>query len=62
MAATPGHHEKIFWDLWVVPTLGIRFNARTFAVLRKLGLRGPLWQYLDRLPARGLAAGAGSRH
>ena len=25
---------------WVVPTLGIRFNARTFAVLRKLGLRG----------------------
>jgi hypothetical protein len=47
---------------WVVPTLGIRFNARTFAVLRKLGLRGPLWQYLDRLPARGLTAGGGSRH
>jgi len=47
---------------WVVPTLGIRFNARTFAVRRKLRLRGPLWQYLDRLPARGLAAGTGSRH
>jgi radical SAM superfamily enzyme YgiQ (UPF0313 family) len=47
---------------WVVPTLGIRFNPRAFAVLRKHGLRGPLWQHLDRLPAQGFATGAGSRH
>jgi tRNA A37 methylthiotransferase MiaB len=35
---------------WIVPKLGIRFNERTFAVLRKFGMRGPLWQYLDRVP------------
>ena len=35
---------------WIVPKLGIRFNARAFAVLRKFGMRGPLWQYLDRVP------------
>lgn len=35
---------------WIVPKLGIRFNARAFAVLRKYGMRGPLWQYLDRVP------------
>jgi len=34
---------------WVVPRLGIRFDPRTFTVLRKFGLRGPLWQHLDRL-------------
>jgi radical SAM superfamily enzyme YgiQ (UPF0313 family) len=38
---------------WVVPRLGIRCNPRSFAVLRKMGLRGPLWQYLDRAPAAG---------
>jgi radical SAM superfamily enzyme YgiQ (UPF0313 family) len=35
---------------WVVPKLGIRFNEKAFAVLRKYGMRGPLWQYLDRVP------------
>lgn len=35
---------------WIVPRLGIRFNARAFAVLRKFAMRGPLWQYLDRVP------------
>lgn len=34
---------------WVVPRLGLRFNPRAFAVLRKYGLRGPLWQHLDRV-------------
>jgi radical SAM superfamily enzyme YgiQ (UPF0313 family) len=33
---------------WVVPRLGIRFDPRTFTVLRKSGLRGPLWQHLAR--------------
>ncbi len=44
---------------WIVPKLGIRFDPRVFAALRRLGLRGPLWQHLDRLPAHELAAGAG---
>jgi len=35
---------------WVVPKLGYRFNPRAFATLRKFGLRGPLWQHLDRAP------------
>ena len=34
---------------WVVPRLGLRFNPRSFTVLRKHGMRGPLWQHLDRL-------------
>ncbi len=33
---------------WVVPHLGISFDSRTFAVLRKFGMRGPLWQHIDR--------------
>ena len=40
---------------WSVPRLGIRFGPRTFAVLRRFGLRGPLWQYLDRVPTERLA-------
>jgi len=35
---------------WIVPRLGIRFDPRTFKVLRKYGLRGPLWQYIDGAP------------
>ena len=40
---------------WSVPRLGIRFDPRTFAVLRRFGMRGPLWQHLDRVPADRLA-------
>jgi len=36
---------------WIVPKLGIRFNEKAFAVLRRYGMRGPLWQHLDRFPA-----------
>jgi radical SAM superfamily enzyme YgiQ (UPF0313 family) len=35
---------------WIVPRLGIRFDPRTFKLLRKYGLRGPLWQHIDRAP------------
>ena len=35
---------------WSVPGLGIRFDPRSFAVLRKFGLRGPLWQHMDKVP------------
>lgn len=34
---------------WVVPPLGHRFDARRFALLRRRGLRGPLWQHLGAL-------------
>lgn len=45
---------------WSVPRLGIRFDPQAFAVLRKFGLRGPLWQHLDRVPTRKFVApGAG---
>ena len=40
---------------WSVPRLGIRFDPRTFAVLRRFGMRGPLWQHLDRVPTDRLA-------
>jgi len=33
---------------WIVPPLGVAFDARLFAVLRKRGLRGPLWQHVDK--------------
>jgi radical SAM superfamily enzyme YgiQ (UPF0313 family) len=31
---------------WAVPSTGLRFNPRLFNVLRKSGLRGPLWQHV----------------
>ena len=40
------HHSR-----WVVPTLGVQFDERQFRALRRAGLRGPLWQYLDMAPA-----------
>lgn len=36
---------------WVIPPLGHRFSERTFALLRRRGLSGPLWQHLDRVAA-----------
>jgi hypothetical protein len=45
-----------------VPRLGIRFDPHAFAVLRKFGLREPLWQHLDRVPTfKPAAPGAGCR-
>lgn len=38
---------------WVVPPLGYRFDARLFALLRRRGLRGPLWQHLVDLDRPG---------
>ncbi len=49
---------------WIVPSIGVNFDARLFRLLRKTGLRGPLWQYLDRMPATAVparSAGAGAR-
>jgi hypothetical protein len=34
---------------WVVPRLGLGFDPKTFGMLRKHGMRGPLWRHLDRL-------------
>jgi radical SAM superfamily enzyme YgiQ (UPF0313 family) len=37
---------------WVVPATGLNFEPKLFAALRKMGLRGPLWQHLDRAEER----------
>jgi len=37
---------------WVVPATGLNFEPKLFTVLRKVGLRGPLWQHLDRADER----------
>jgi len=44
---------------WSVPRLGVRFDPRAFAALRRHGLRGPLWQHLDRVPAARLTDAVG---
>lgn len=33
---------------WIVPQVRVAFSKRLFGVLRKMGLKGPLWQYIDR--------------
>ncbi len=43
--------EHARYPRWVVPQLEIRFRRRTFALLRRRGLAGPLWQHLDKLGA-----------
>jgi radical SAM superfamily enzyme YgiQ (UPF0313 family) len=43
---------------WIIPPLGVRFDERLFGYLRRLGLRGPLWQHLhlvDRAPEEAAA-------
>jgi radical SAM superfamily enzyme YgiQ (UPF0313 family) len=37
---------------WIVPSTGLNFDARLFALLRRMGLRGPLWQHLDQADER----------
>jgi radical SAM superfamily enzyme YgiQ (UPF0313 family) len=32
---------------WSVPSLGLRFDPRIFGRLRKMGLKGPLWQHVQ---------------
>ncbi len=39
-----GRHPR-----WVIPQLGVNFRPRMFALLRRRGLTGPLWQHLDRV-------------
>jgi radical SAM superfamily enzyme YgiQ (UPF0313 family) len=31
---------------WIIPPLGVNFDARLFRRLRRNGLHGPLWQHL----------------
>ncbi len=31
---------------WIIPALGTNFDARLFALLRRRGLAGPLWQHI----------------
>jgi radical SAM superfamily enzyme YgiQ (UPF0313 family) len=37
---------------WIVPGLAINFNHKLFAMLRRMGLSGPLWQHLDLADSR----------
>lgn len=40
------------FDRWVIPELGVRFDARLFKFLRhSRNLSGPLWQHVDRTMA-----------
>lgn len=39
--------HKHRYPRWVIPALGHRFGERAFALLRRRGLEGPLWQHLD---------------
>jgi len=45
VAARAAHQPR-----WSVPRLGMRFDPRMFAAMRRFGFRGPLWQHLDRAP------------
>lgn len=31
---------------WIIPPLGVNFDARLFGLLRRQGMAGPLWQYI----------------
>lgn len=41
------HKSEFPW--WSIPSLGYNYDPRLFAMLRKRGLRGPLWQHLRKL-------------
>jgi radical SAM superfamily enzyme YgiQ (UPF0313 family) len=34
---------------WIAPQLGLSFGPRLFGALRRAGMKGPLWQHIDRL-------------
>ncbi len=36
---------------WSIPSLGVNYDPVLFALLRKRGFRGPLWQHLRMLTA-----------
>ncbi|MBW2526116.1 MAG: radical SAM protein [Deltaproteobacteria bacterium] len=37
---------------WIMPGLKINFDQKLFAVLRRMGLAGPLWQHIDLAQTR----------
>ncbi|KPK55826.1 MAG: hypothetical protein AMS22_03145 [Thiotrichales bacterium SG8_50] len=42
-----GQHRHDFPN-WSIPALGVNFDEKMFAALRRAGFRGPLWQHLRR--------------
>ena len=42
-----GQHRHDFPN-WSIPALGVNFDEKLFAALRRAGFRGPLWQHLRR--------------
>lgn len=46
---------------WSIPELGVNYDAKLFRMLRRRGLRGPLWQHARSSPLLRPPARAGSR-
>lgn len=44
------HRER--FPRWIIPALGTNFDPRLFALLRRRGLRGPLWQHIEQVSVR----------
>lgn len=38
--------KKLEFPRWIIPPLGTNFDRRLFAMLRRQGLSGPLWQHI----------------
>jgi hypothetical protein len=49
--------QRQVFPRWIIPALGVNFNERLFGLLRRRGLRGPLWQHIKEIgPQRPAAA------
>ncbi len=44
LALLEDHHPR--FERWIIPALGVRFDARLFRALRASGAAGPLWQHV----------------
>mgnify|MGYP001820140961 FL=1 len=45
--------RKDDFSRWIVPSLGVNFDESIFRMMRRAGMRGPLWQHMKRRPATG---------
>jgi len=42
---------RTLFPRWIIPALEVNFQTRLFELLRKRGMRGPLWQHLNLIPS-----------